>query len=39
MIITCDVIGHTIEDIKEEVGQQTPKKCGSPVQVIKKWLS
>ena len=27
-----------MEAIEEEVGQQTPEKCRSPVQVIKEWL-
>ncbi|KAJ8445970.1 hypothetical protein Cgig2_001288 [Carnegiea gigantea] len=36
--MTCAVVDHTMEAIKEEVGQQTPKKCRSPVQAIKEWL-
>ena len=36
--MTCAFVSHTVEAIQEEMGQQTPKKCRSLVQVIKEWL-
>ncbi|KAJ8430583.1 hypothetical protein Cgig2_001010 [Carnegiea gigantea] len=30
--------GHTMEAIEDKVGQQTPEKCKSLIQVVKEWL-
>ena len=34
----CACVGHAMEAIEEEMRQQTPKKCKSPMQVIKEWI-